>query len=250
MIHSSKQTKVMKNFFLTKIRLSWFFILFFVIYVVLAFQLPLLKFEGGTLTLFSVNSFLYGFYISPILGAQKGRIEELHKIIRAESNAIFTMMLETKKLPEAVRNEVQELFKIYMHKTMKDYRKSGEVAYEKLIGFCLDYKGKDKEEVAKLLEKLVANQANRTNLHMQMANKVYSNEWMIMFLLFSITLSFIILIDTGPDWVFRVIAALLSTGLSMLILILVKLSTLTHKKARQMWDPFHALLDSNFYRID
>jgi len=47
------------------------------------------------LILFSVNSFLYGFYISPVLAAQKSRIEELHKIVCAEANAIFTMMLTT-----------------------------------------------------------------------------------------------------------------------------------------------------------
>lgn len=240
----------MRSLFLKKIRLSWFFIIFFILYAVLALKLPRLKFESGALTLFSVNSFLYGFYIAPILSAQKGRIEELHKIIRAEANAIFSMMLGTKKLGEKSRMAIQELFKDYMRKTMKDYNGKGEEAYEQLIGYCADYKGKDQAEMDKLLEKLVANQANRTNLHMQMANKVYSNEWMIMFLLFSITLAFIVLIDTGDEWVFRIIAALLSTGLSMLILILVKLSTLTHKKARQMWGPFHALLDSNFYRID
>jgi hypothetical protein len=35
----------------------------------------------------------------------------------------------------------------------------------------------------------------------------------------------------------------------MLMLILVKLNTLTHKKAKQIWKPFKSLLDTHFYRI-
>lgn len=57
---------------------------------------------------------------------------------------------------------------------------------------------------------------------MQMTNKVYSNEWMIMGVLFSITLSFIILLDTGTGLAYDLLAAFLCTGLSMLLLILVK----------------------------
>jgi hypothetical protein len=36
----------------------------------------------------------------------------------------------------------------------------------------------------------------------------------------------------------------------MLVFILVKLSTLTHKKARRVWDPLKVLVASKYYRID
>jgi hypothetical protein len=36
----------------------------------------------------------------------------------------------------------------------------------------------------------------------------------------------------------------------MLLLILVKLSTLTHKKAKEVWEPFQTLVATNYYRID
>jgi len=122
--------------------------------------------------------------------------------------------------------------------------------YEEIITFCLDYKGEHKDEVRELLDKVVANQQNRTMLNMQLANKVYSNEWIIMMMLFSITLAFILFLDTGAAWEFRLATALLCTGLSMLIVILVKLSTLTHKKAKQMWIPMEKLSSSHFYRVD
>lgn len=212
---------------------------------------PDIKFDSGALTLFSVNSFLYGFYIAPILSAQKGRIEELHKIVRLEANAVFAMVIGLKKLPADLRNQLQEMFIIYLKSSIKQKRGGeGEKYYEELIGFCLNYKGEHQAEVDKLLDKLVANQQNRTNFSMQMANKVFSNEWMIMFVLFSITLSFVILMDAGSGFIYDFLAAFLCTGLTMLLVILVKMSTLTHKKAKQVWDPYHKLVDSRFYRID
>lgn len=235
---------------LVKIRLSWFFVLFFVAFALLKLKLPLYEFEGGALTLFSVNSFLYGFYISPILSAQKGRIEELHKIVRAEANALFAMVLQTKDLPKELRTELQEMFTTYAHGNIRNQRKFAETAYERLITFCIEYKGDQTDIIDKLLEKLVANQQNRTNLSMQLNNRVYTNEWMIILMLFSITLSFILLLDTGDSVILRVVSALLCTGLTMLLLILAKLSTLTHKKAKQIWVPFEKLLSSRFYRID
>lgn len=240
----------MRNLFLLKIRLSWYFVIFFIIYFVLAMVLPRQNFSSSALTLFSVNSFLYGFYISPILAAQKARIEELHRIVRSEANALFAMVLSTKDLPDDLRTKLQDMFITYAQSNTRRHYKVAEVAYERLITFCVEYKGKQKDDIDKLLNSLVANQQNRTMLAMQMANKVFSNEWMITMMLFSITLSFILLLDTGDSIILRVVTALLCTGLTMLLVILAKLSTLTHKKARQIWQPFEKLLSSNFYRID
>lgn len=239
----------MKKLLLTKIRLSWYFIGFLALYLGLSYTVPTYEFVGGVLTLFSVNSFLYGFYISPVLGAQKSRIEELHKIVRSEANAIFTMMLDTKKLPKTLRNQFQAEVSEYLEMCSKGKLKKAEKEYEDLISFCMGYKGEHKEVVDKLLEKLVANQQNRTMLNMQMSNKVFSNEWLIMMVLFSITLVFVLLIDIGSSELIVLVKALLCTGLSMLMLILVKLSTLTHKKAKEIWRPFQMLVSTRYYRI-
>lgn len=212
--------------------------------------LPRVTFESPVLTLFSVNSFLYGFYISPVLGAQKARIEELHRIVRAEANALFGIALFTKKLDVTNKTEVRRLLNDYLHAYSTQNVSQTEKIYESLIGYCAEYSGKDGEKMTSLLEKLVANQQNRTNLHMQLNNKVYSNEWMIMTVLFSITLLFILLIDTGDSLGVQVITALLCTGLSMLMLSLLKLSALAHKKALQMWEPFKTLRATHYYRID
>jgi hypothetical protein len=149
-----------------------------------------------------------------------------------------------------VKKEFRDRMTSYVKQTSQNNIKKAEKEYEELISFCVDYKGAHKDEMTKVLEKLVANQQNRTNYTMQAGNKVFSNEWLIMLVLFSITLSFILLLDTGDALILKVVTALLCTALSMLVLILVKLSTLTHKKARRVWDPLKTLVASKYYRID
>lgn len=239
----------MQATWLTKIRLTYFFVILLAVFFIIAAIIPGQKFDAAALTLFSVNSFLYGFYISPILGVQKSRTEELHKIVRTEANAIFAIMLLVKKLPTTLRHEVKSKVELYLQNTVEGKFKAGEKAYESLITLCLEYKGKD-ADVEKLLDKLVANQQNRTMFTMHLQNRVYSNEWLIMTILFFITLSFILALDTGENIIYQFVVALLCAGLSMLLLILLKLSTLTHKKARQMWQPFKTLLKTRFYQID
>lgn len=241
----------MRNFFLVKIRLSVYFWCLFVVYLVLSETVTGHKFDAGALTLFSVNSFLYGFYISPILGAQKTRIEELHKIVRAESNALFSMVLDLKKLPDDLRNHLQAMIKDYIHAKLRQRGKnSGEKEYEAIISYCVDYKGAHKDAVDETLDALVSNQQNRTNLNMQVNNKVFTNEWQIIAILFSITLGFILSIEIPHSLVLNIVRALLCTGLTMLVIILIKLSTMTHKKAKQMWEPLRKLVETNFYRTD
>lgn len=236
---------------LLKVRLSYYFYFFLMVYVGIVFTVPSATFDGPALTLFSVNSFLYGFYIAPILAGQKARIDELQKAIRAEANALFALILKTKKLHAEQRNELQELFEAYIRKALKDRKPAGgEKEYEAIISRLLAYKGDDEAVVEKLLDGTVTNQQNRSTLSMQLRNKVYSNEWWVMLVLFSITLSFIVFINVGTSWQMRLVKALLCTGLTMLLVILVKLSTLTHKKAKELWTPYEKLISTHFYRID
>ena len=58
------------------------------------------------------------------------------------------------------------------------------------------------------------------------------------------------MLDVGDNLLIQVVKALLCTGLTMLMINLLKLSTLTHKKARNLWDPLDRLATSRFRRID
>lgn len=175
----------------------------------------------------------------------------MHRIIRAEANALFSLVLHLKHLPTQLRNELQNMVSDYIRAELREMKPiGGEAKYEALITYCLDYKGEHQDMIDKTLDALIANQQNRTNLSMQLSNRVYSNEWMVMSVLFSITLGFILLINITSTPLLHLVRALLCTGLTMLIIILLKLSTLTHKKARQMWAPLRKLTDTHFYRFD
>ena len=241
----------MKNLLLVRIRLSTYFWMFFVLYFALTYVLPEYKFAAGSLALFSVNSFLYGFYISPILAAQKGRIDSLHQIVRSEANAMFDLVLDLKKLPAESRNHLQAMISSYIHAKLKSKKiNGGEKEYEEIITFCVEYKGDNKDEIEGVLADVVDNQKNRTDFNMEVGNKVFANEWHIMAILFSITLGFILTISIPDNLAMQIVRALLCTGLTMLIVNLIKLNALTHKKAKQMWSPLQKLVETNFYRID
>lgn len=236
---------------LLKIRLSWFFFIFFAIFMASTYLIPGVTFSPAALTLFSVNSFLYGFYISPVLSAQKARIDDLSRIIRAEANSLFDILLKTKKLPEKSRNYIQDMCGDYLTASFRQRKPAeGEHEYQRLISYCLDYEGKDPATIEKILEKLVSNQANRSQLAMQLGNKVFSNEWWIMLVLFSITLGFVLFLGVPNSFLMHLVKALLCTGLAMLMINLLKLSTLTHKKAKQIWAPLDTLKTSRFRRFD
>jgi hypothetical protein len=237
---------------LLKIRLSWFFFIFLGIYLMLTFFVEGARFTSQAVALFSVNSFLYGFYISPILTMQKTRIDELNKAIRAEANSLFDILLKTKKLPRRSRNIIQDMIEDYINASFKQRKPAeGEEEYECLISYCLNYDGVAPETVEKIMGTLVANQQNRSQLSMQLGNKVYNNEWWIILVLFSITLGFVLFVNVAQDaLMMHFVKALLCTGLSMLMINLLKLSTLTHKKAKHIWDPLDKLKASRFRRID
>ena len=235
---------------LMRIRLSVYFYCLLVLFAVFSFLAPKYKIESAAMTLFSVNSFLYGFYISPILGGQKSRIDELHKLVRSEANVLFSIMLKVKNADKHVSKEIKILIESYINACISERKSAqGEKQYEALIRYCVNYTG-DSTEVKQVLDQLVSNESNRTSIAMQLNNKVYANEWWIMLVLFSITLSFVAVMNIGESWILKLVQALLCTGLTMLLVILLKLSTLTHKKAKLIWEPYKKLLETNFHQID
>ena len=236
---------------LLTVRLSWYFFGAFALFFGLSTLVDGATFSPAVLTLFSVNSFLYGFYIAPILGAQKTRIDEMGKSIRAEANAIFDILIQSKALPRRSQTIVQDLCEEYLDASFRERKPpQGEYEYERLISYCLEYRGKDPDTIKLILDKLIQNQQHRSQLAMQLENKVFHNEWWIMLVLFSITIGFVVFLNTPDQPVLHVVKALLCTGLTMLMLSLLKLSTLTHKRAKNIWQPLDTLKTSRFRRID
>src|SRR5690348_6808173 len=128
----------LQTLLLTKIRLSMYFWIFLVGFFALSYVVPNIKYDAGTIALFSINSFLYGFIVTPVLNAQKARIDELHRIVRAEANALFSIVLKLKRLPTELHHQLQDMIKAYIDAKLKSQAVgAGEKEYEGLITFCV-----------------------------------------------------------------------------------------------------------------
>jgi hypothetical protein len=242
----------MKTFLLTKVRLTAYYPVFFAAFLGIILVSPKISLTGSQLTLFSVNSFLLAFYLGPILAAQKQRLDDLAKVIRSEAIAFFSIAVQAQDMTAEVKREVKGMSKKYLQSCLhtRDIAE-GEREYENLLRYCIDYKGdKAKEPVDKVQQILIDNQQNRSQLASLLQMNVYSHEWFVLCVLSSITISYVIVIDYGQNILLNAVAALLCTGLALLLLILQKLNTLTHKKARPIWHPFEKLLNTDFKRID
>ncbi|MBI2797937.1 hypothetical protein HYX70_01385 [Candidatus Saccharibacteria bacterium] len=72
----------------------------------------------------------------------------------------------------------------------------------------------------------------------------------MIFILYTVAMFFVLQIDFGKTLLLRLIAAVLAAGLTLVLFILGKLSTLTHKKAKYIYESYQRLLDSDFRRVD
>ena len=244
-------TPLMKTFLLTKVRLSAYYPVFFLGFLALILATPKIALSGGQLTLLTVNSFLLAFYLGPIMAAQKQRLDDLAKAIRSEAIAFFSIAIQAQDMTTEVKRQVKGMSKKYLESCLHTRAVAeGEREYEALLRYCVDYKGKSQEKVDKVQQILIDNQQNRSQLSSLLQMNVYSHEWFVLCVLSAITLSYIVVIDYGHNILLNGVAALLCTGLALLLLILEKLNTLTHKKAKPVWKPFEKLLDTDFKRID
>jgi hypothetical protein len=226
-----------------KIRLSHWFLIIYVIFIVITIFVPTVKLDSAVLTLFSVNSFLYGFYVSPIINYQKSRIDELHKLVRQETNCLFDIALNLKPLKSKQKEVYKKLISDYIsYMNAKEYGKA-EQAYESIITESLS------NGDTAITAKLITNQQNRTMINMWLNTPVYSNEWLIILILFSVTTGLILVMDKPSSIIVSIITAAICSGLTLLIISLLKYSKLTHKKAKTIWTSAINLKKSGYHKI-
>ena len=97
----------MKHFLLSKIRLTAYYPLFFIAFLVVIYVAPKLQLTGSQLTLFSVNSFLLAFYLGPIMGAQKQRLDDL---VRGRRRSLSSVQHDLAQLQLAFELGLAQLF--------------------------------------------------------------------------------------------------------------------------------------------
>lgn len=231
----------LKHFFLNRVRLTQYLFIFAAIFFVISLFLPKIELQGAALTLFSVNSFLYGFYISPIINAQRVRIDQLHRLVVIEVNKLEELLQYSLRMEPEFHTEVDTAIRAYSKAAARGGADVGRSEFEALVALIVGYKGDVKDPHKEMLKSVFVAQQNRAEIKLLVDSKVFSNEWIVMTILFTITIAFILLTRLPEMMFLQVIPAILCAGLTMLIVILVKMSTLTHKRAKTIWLPLQKL---------
>jgi hypothetical protein len=234
----------LKHFLLTKVRLTQYLIIFAVLFFVISLFLPKIDLQGAALTLFSVNSFLYGFYISPIINAQRLRIDHLHRLVVVEVNKLQEIAQYSRRMEPDFKNDVTYMLDQYVRAASVGGMNPGVKEFDSLVSLIVGYEGDKKDPHKEMLKSAFAVQQNRAEIKLLVESKVYSNEWVVMSILFAITIAFILFTRLPDLPLLQAIPAILCAGLSMLIIILIKMSTLTHKRAKTIWVPLREMANA------
>lgn len=234
----------LKHFLLNKVRLTQYLIIFAVLFFIIALFLPKIDLQGAALTLFSVNSFLYGFYISPIINAQRLRIDHLHRLVVIEVNKLQEIVQYSRRMEPDFQNSIAQVLDQYVQAASVGGVNPGQKEFDNLASMVVGYEGEKKDPHKEMLKSVFAAQQNRAEIKLLVESKVYSNEWVVMSILFAITIAFILFTRLPDIPLLQAIPAILCAGLSMLIIILIKMSTLTHKRAKTIWVPLRELAEA------
>ncbi len=231
----------LKHFLLTRVRLTQYLFFFAIIFFIISLFLPKIELQGAALTLFSVNSFLYGFYISPIINAQRVRIDQLHRLVVIEVNKLEELLQYSRRMEPEFHEAINTAIQTYSKVAAKGGADVGKSEFESLVSIIVGYKGDVKDPHKEMLKSVFMAQQNRAEIKLLVDGRVFSNEWIVMTILFAITIAFILFTRLPEIAFLQVIPAILCAGLSMLIVILIKMSTLTHKRAKTIWTPLEKL---------
>ena len=232
---------------LLNIRLSYIYPALFVLFMIgLSFMKPT-KLTAGQLALYGTNSFLFGFFFTPLLTAQKARVDSLGKTIREETMTILDLLTQSHLLEPNVRHEVKVRVKAYLNSIYKNTKISADnIYYDELLHFSRQKRFEKDSVMGTIYERVSKTQENRDTLNNYLTQSIYSHEWMVALVLFSITIYFVMQTDYGGVFFFRMLLAILCTGLSLMLVILLKYSTLTHKAAKRIWVPLQELMEDHF----
>lgn len=240
----------MKQFLLYRVPLTGYLFFLIVLFTVISFFTESIELNRATLTLFSVNSFLYGFYISPIIKGQRDRIDTLHKLVRVEASKLYEIAQYSARLEPKQHRRYMDLLTMYAQAAYVDHDVQGEQAFENLMAELVKYDGNEKDPYKEMLKQSFYIQQTRTEIDRLLSAKVYRNEWIVMTILFSITITFILMIQVPEGSILQVVPPILCAGLSMLTVILIKMSTLAHKRAHSVWDPLQTVVGTRFLKIN
>lgn len=236
---------------LLSIRISIMAWILFLAFLILVGVLHQQKLTAGQLALFSVNSFLFGYYFNPLLDSQKGRVASLIAVMRQEEMAILDILTQAHLVSPKNRHVLKVKMRVYLESIIGNTAvQSDNPYYDELLYFTKEVKGEDKDVMGVIYGRVSDTQENRDTMNNLFNTRIYSHEWLVVGVLFVITLYFALQTEFDKSLFFGVMLSVLCTGLTLLMIILLKFATLTHKEAKRMWQPLEALMKNHFDDTD
>jgi len=204
----------------------------------------------GQLALFSSNTFLFGYYFGPMLNGQKARVDSLTRAARQEAMIILDILAQSHLLKPKERHDLKLRLRVYLDSIIGSLSvRADNPYYDELLRFTKSQRFAGNSIMDVIYGRLAKTQEDRDSMQSALENKPYSHEWLVVCALFFITLYFILQIDYGNSLFFSLILAVLCTGVSLLMVILIKYASLTHKQAKRVWHPLMDLRKNHFEDI-
>jgi hypothetical protein len=224
--------------------IAWILFVFFLAVIAMIHQR---KLTPGQLALFSVNSFLFGYYFGPLLAAQKTRVAALISASRQEGTTILDILTQSHLLSAKERHGLKVRLKVYLESIVGNADiKADNPYYDELLYYTKRAKGEDAQVMNVIYDRVAKTQVNRDAMNNLFNTRIYSHEWLVVLVLYGFTVYFALQTDFAHSMFFGLMLAILCTGLSMLMIILLKFATLTHKEAKRMWAPLYVLDNEHF----
>lgn len=160
---------------------------------------------------------------------------------------MLDILTQSHLLSEGMRHKLKIKLAVYLRDEIGNEQITADNRfYDELLYYTKQAKGEDQAVMNVIYERLAKTLSNRDTLNNLFATRIYSHEWLVVTVLFGITLFFATQTDFGHSFLFGVMLAILCTGLTLLMVIIIKFGTLTHKEAKRMWQPLHDLVKNHF----
>ena len=216
--------------------------IYFILFFILALLIKPIGLDGGLLTLLSVASFLFGFYIAYAINRAKDRHKSVLDQLRSADGLFINCKIQMEVFDDSVQKEFIKKVDYYLT-TSVDYKlidteKSSPEFFE-IIDYVTNLKTKNDRESqarANVIGELENLSEKRTILEILAKDKISRTEWIVIISLFLILLYFLYNISI-VGFSGYVIKSVLATTFALLLILLSKFDNLSWKENRWIWEP-------------
>ncbi len=124
------------------------------------------KLTSGQLALFSVNTFLFGYYFAPLLSSQKARVASLITAARQEEMVILDILTQSHLLSKSERHRLKLRLRIYVTSVIGNTSvRADNPYYNELLYFATPNRSKDQPVMGVIYERISRTQINRDTMN-------------------------------------------------------------------------------------